>query len=145
MHEKVLIMRSPIEGHGLYAVKDMRKGEKVVQYVGEIITKEETEELRDDRYVFDLNEENDIDGKVPWNPAGCANHSCDPNCEAIIYDDREVWLVARRRIVKGEELTYDYGYGLESYEEWPCRCGAEDCAGYIVAEEHRDELKRMIG
>jgi SET domain-containing protein len=49
--------------------------------------------------------------------------------------------VARRYIRAGEEITFNYGYDLEDYREHPCRCGADGCAGYIVAAEFFEHVK----
>jgi hypothetical protein len=81
-----------------------------------------------------------LDGNVPWNPARFLNHSCDPNCEAE-PDGGRVWIVARRGIRAGEEITFNYGYDLQDYREHPCRCGAADCVGYIVAAEFFEHVK----
>src|SRR6185436_12484213 len=68
----------------------------------------------------------DLDGEVAWNPARWLNHSCAPNCDAEWIEGR-IWIVARRAIRAGEELTFNYGYDLEDYREHPCRCGSPDC------------------
>jgi hypothetical protein len=81
-----------------------------------------------------LSEEEHLDGNVDWNPARFINHSCDPNCEAMLEGGR-IWLVARRNIEAGEEMTFNYGFDLEDYRNYPCRCKAPNCVGYIVAEE----------
>ena len=65
---------------------------------------------------------------------GLLNHSCAPNCEAELLDDR-IWIIARRDIQPGEEITFNYGYDLENYRDYPCCCGSPHCVGYIVAEE----------
>ncbi len=83
-----------------------------------------------------------MDGNVDWNPARFLNHSCEPNCEARFIDGR-IWLVAIRDVRAREELTFNYGYDLEDYREHPCRCGAASCAGYIVAEEFFEHVRRQ--
>ena len=107
-----------------------------MEYVGERISK--TESLRrceqNNEYIFALNEEQDLDGNVAWNPARFLNHSCAPNCEAELEDGR-IWIVATRDLRAGEEITFNYGYDLVDYREYPCRCGSPHCVGYIVAEE----------
>ena len=71
-----------------------------------------------------------------------ANHSCDPNCETWIEDDR-VYVYAIRDIELGEELTFDYGFGVDTWEDHPCRCGSENCVGYIVRQEEWEDLERL--
>ena len=71
------------------------------------------------------------------------NHSCDGNCEAINYEG-EIWIVARKSIKHGEELTYDYGYDMEHFMDHLCTCGTDNCIGYIVREDQRKKLKRLL-
>ena len=133
---------SMIHGTGGYARRDIALGTRIIEYVGEKITKAES--LRrceqDNQYVFVLDDEFDLDGNVPWNPARFLNHSCAPNCEAEL-DGGQVWIVALRDIKAGEELTYNYNYDLEDYREHPCHCGAPGCVGYIVAEEFFEHVR----
>lgn len=141
-NEWVQFRASTIHGMGCFATTRIAEGTRLIEYVGEKITKKES--LRrceaDNHFIFDLDEKFDLDGNVDWNPAKFINHSCAPNCEAE-QDDGRIWIFARRDIVIGEEISFNYGYGLENYEEHPCRCGANDCLGYIVAEEFFDEVR----
>jgi SET domain-containing protein len=134
---------STIHGIGGFAKADIAAGTRVIEYVGEKITKAES--LRrcesNNKYIFSLDDTHDLDGNVPWNPARFLNHSCDPNCEAK-PDDGCIWIVARCGIRIGEEITFNYGYDLEDYREHPCRCGATGCAGYIVAEEFFEHVRK---
>jgi hypothetical protein len=136
MSNNIQIAPSPIHGQGGFAARFIAKGARVIEYIGERITKAES--LRrceaQNWFIFSLDGEFDLDGDVAWNPARFFNHSCAPNCEAICEDGR-VWIVALRDLQPGEEITFNYGYDLIDYEEHPCRCGARECAGYMVAEE----------
>jgi hypothetical protein len=134
---------SRIHGRGMFASQVIPKGTRIIEYVGERITKAEgwrRELARQERarrggdgciYIFELNTKVDIDGSVLWNTARYINHSCEPNCESQVVRGR-VWIVSLREIQPGEELTYDYYYDYDHYHEHPCRCGAKTCAGYIV-------------
>jgi uncharacterized protein len=134
---------SPIHGTGGYARNAILQGEVVLEYVGERITKEES--LRrcalSNAYIFGLDEAHDLDGNVAANPARFFNHSCQPNCEAIEQNGR-IWIVALRNIKAGEELTFNYGYSLEEYDEHPCRCGSENCVGFVLAEEYHEIIRQ---
>jgi len=149
------LRRSSIHQQGMFARADIEAGERIIEYVGERISKEESTrrclewEAKARKkgaglvYVFDLNEEFDLDGNVDDNPAKYINHSCEENCEAINEEDR-IFIYAKRDIAKGEELSFDYGYELEHFLDHPCRCGAEKCAGYIVAKDSRRKLKQIL-
>ncbi len=134
--ELLTLRTSLIHGQGAFAAGDIPAAARIVEYVGERITKEES--LRrcehDNSYIFSLDQAYDLDGNVEWNPARFINHSCAPNCEAELNEGR-IWIIARRLILAGEELTFNYGYDLVDYREHPCRCGAPHCVGYMVAEE----------
>jgi SET domain-containing protein len=141
-----LVFRSSsIHGTGAFASSTIPTGVRVIEYVGERITKAESVrrcELRNE-YIFSLDEETDIDGNVPWNLARLINHSCSPNCESQ-YLEGKIWIISLREIAPGEEATFNYGYDLEDFEDHPCRCGSPDCAGFIVAEEFFDEVQRRL-
>ena len=136
-------------GRGLVAVCNIKKGTKIINYVGNIITKRETEEsAKFDNskpiYLFNLNSRYDLDGDVPRNTARLINHSCSNNCE---YDGKglKLWVVAIRNINKGEELTCDYGFGYDQdYKQFPCNCGSKNCCGYIVRAESRWRIHRKF-
>jgi uncharacterized protein len=135
---------SRIHGMGVFARADIPADTRVVEYLGERVTKDESLKRRQDGnfFVFIVTDQFDIDGAVDWNPARFINHSCAPNCEARMEDER-IWIIALRDIKAGEELSFNYGYDLQDYEEHPCACGAANCLGFMVAEEHFEDVRRM--
>lgn len=143
MNELIDFRESAIHGTGGYARVAISAEKQIIEYVGAKIDKQES--LRqcqlENPCIFCLDEEFDIDGKVGWNPARFLNHSCSPNAEALEFDGR-IWIVALRDIEAGEEITFNYNYDLEDYREHPCRCGAANCVGYIVAEEFFPSVKQ---
>ncbi len=153
----VYVKKSRVHGNGVFAKKDIKKGSKIIEYVGRKISKAESDKIYEEQYkkhkdnpdengavyIFELDDKYDIDGNVDWNIAKYINHSCDPNAEAEIIDGH-IWIVAIKDIKKDEEITYNYGYDLEDFEDHPCKCGAKNCVGYIVAEEHWDKLKKIL-
>jgi len=140
--ELVRFKASPIHGTGGFAKTAIGSGARIVEYVGKRISPSES--LRrcegKNEYIFALSSEEHLDGKVAWNPGRFINHGCAPNCEAQLQDGR-IWIIARRDIEPGEEVTFNYGYDLESYRDYPCRCGSPDCVGYIVAEEFFEHVR----
>jgi hypothetical protein len=140
---KVRVDRSGIHATGCFAACDIRQGEKVIQYVGPKISKAES--LREceggNVYIFTLNDEVDINGNVEWNPARYINHSCEANCESE-NDEDEIWIQAVRDIKAGEELTYNYGFDMDEYKDYPCLCGSTQCVGYMVAAEFFDHARK---
>lgn len=150
-----VVRRSSIHQRGVFARRDIPAGVKVIEYVGEKITKAESErrglELMEKAsktggaavYIFTLNKKYDLDGGKPWNSARLINHSCDPNCEAFITGGR-IWIYSKRDIKKGEELSFNYGFDMETWKDHPCRCGSEKCVGYILDEQYWPRLRRTL-
>ena len=146
------IQKSDIDkkGRGLYAANDIKEGTRIIDYVGKIITKKQTEETeRFDNakpiYLFNLNKKYDMDGDVSWNPARLINHSCFNNCD---YNGTglKLWVIAIKDIKKGEEITADYGFGYdEDYKQFPCKCRSKNCCGYIVRAESRWRINKKFG
>jgi SET domain-containing protein len=134
---------SRIHGTGAFAIRKIRKGTRVIEYLGRRIDKAESARLLEEQnpFIFDVDETFDLDGNVDWNPARFINHSCAPNCEAE-NDEGRIWIVALRTIQPGEELSFNYGYDIADYRDHPCECGAESCLGYMVAEEFFETVRR---
>ena len=145
------IKKSKIDnkGRGLYAIKDIKAGTKIINYIGKIITKKQTEESEkfDNAkpiYLFNLNNKYDLDGNFSFNTARLINHSCANNCD---YDGKglKLWVKAIRDIKKGEELTCDYGFGYDSdFKQFPCKFGSKNCCGFIVRAESRWRINRKF-
>jgi hypothetical protein len=146
---------SEIHGRGVYAACFIPKGTKIIEYVGELVDKLESERRGVTQhekslqtgdaavYIFTLSKRYDIDGNVPWNTARLINHSCDPNCEAWIHG-RKIFIHSICDIQEGEELTFDYGFDVGCYEDHPCRCGKDGCVGFIVSRNQWDELENRL-
>ena len=135
MKIRVWVGTSRIAGKGLFAVQNIKKGTRIIQYIGQRISKEETAErlYQGNQYIFAFNDRYDIDGKTLKNKARYINHSCDPNCD-ILLTQRTIWIVAKRDIKEGEELSYNYGFTAKQYR---CQCGTKNCCGYILGEEYK--------
>ncbi|MCZ6671337.1 MAG: SET domain-containing protein-lysine N-methyltransferase [Verrucomicrobia bacterium] len=151
----VFVEDSGIHGKGVFAKRYIPEDTRIMEYVGERISKKESQRrgleqmdmaAEDKRvgavYIFDLNKKWDIDGNIPENIARFANHSCKENCEAYNIDDR-IFYYTCKPVMKDEEILIDYGYALEHFLDHPCSCGAKKCVGFIVAKSDRAKFKRM--
>ena len=155
MPAEVRLGRSGVHGFGLFARDFIPKDARIIEYVGERITKAEAERREARRlerlaagedgcvYVFELNQRYDIDGHVAWNPARRINHSCGPNCETQNIRGH-IWVIALRDIAPDEELNYDYGFDYSEWQDHPCRCGATECVGFIVKASQRWRVRRAL-
>lgn len=145
---------SPIHGTGVYAIAPIKKGARIIEYLGERISHDEAdtryERKGDDdghTFLFIASNRTVIDAGVNGNDARFINHSCAPNCETVIENSR-VYIDAIRSIKPGEELGYDYQLTWESTDEpeelalYACRCGAKKCRGTMLDKEPLDKKKR---
>ena len=147
--------KSGVHGSGLFAFQNIKKGLKIIEYVGDKVTKKEGDRRADIQlnkakrninngmvYIFELNKRYDIDGSVKYNHARLINHSCSPNCEVVI-DNNEIWILAIKKIKKNAELSYNYGYAYdEDYVDHTCKCGSSKCVSNILDEDHWPKLKK---
>lgn len=138
------LRRSDIQGLGAFARQDIPQGMQIIEYVGEKISNAESDRRypydtkgRHHTFLFTLSSRTIIDAAVGGNEARFINHSCDPNCEAVI-EGRRIFIYAKKDIPEGTELLYDYqydwdpSYTMEDLEYYACRCGAPNCRGTIV-------------
>ena len=141
------IKKSNIDNKGLYALKYIKAKQIVIHYKGKLVTKKEVEKnpkFDNDKaiYLFNVNNRYDLDGDFEYNEARLINHSCNPNCE-VDGKGLKLWIFALRDIKKDEELSYDYGFGYDKdYKQFVCKCGANNCVGYIVREGSRWRIKK---
>ena len=149
--------KSTLHGSGLFASSDIKKGEQVIEYIGDKVTKKEGDKRADKQikkaqrnnkngmvYIFELNKRYDIDGGVARNYARFINHSCDPNLEVEIIDNH-IWISSIKKIKKGAELLYNYGYPFDSdFEDHICKCGSKKCIGYILSYDDWPKLKKEL-
>ncbi len=153
------LRRSAIQGRGAFASRRIRRGTRIIEYTGEIITDDEADRRYDDEtmerhhtFLFSVDVNHVIDGARKGNAARYINHSCDPNCEAVI-EDEQIWIYALKNIQRGVELAYDYQYErtgdnddeLEKF--YICRCGSPKCRGSIMKparkrKKRKSSLKR---
>jgi len=125
-HFKMVKVKRGLAGLGLFAGEDIKKNELVIEYIGEILNKEEAENKTSGQYLFEVNRNKTIDGSVRWNIARYANHSCAGNSESEIKKGR-VFVKATKNIKEGDEIVYDYGEEFVNEFITPngCRCSAK--------------------
>lgn len=139
-----VVRTSRISGKGAFALRPIKKGERLIEYVGERLTHKQSDERYDDdsmdehhTFLFTISSRHVLDASVGGNESRFINHSCDPNCEADITKGR-IWIRAIKDIAKGEELHYDYAYERSGDEtaaderRYKCLCGTAKCRGSIM-------------
>ncbi|XP_028896921.1 histone-lysine N-methyltransferase trr [Zeugodacus cucurbitae] len=138
----VYLARSKIQGLGLYAARDIEKHTMIIEYIGEVI-RTEVSEIREKQYeaknrgiyMFRLDEDRVVDATLSGGLARYINHACNPNCVTETVDvDRELRIIifAKRRINRGEELSYDYKFDIEDdAHKISCMCGSPNCRKWM--------------
>ena len=143
------VRRSAIHGKGVIATRTIRRGRKIVEYKGERITWEEAERRYPEdpipyhTFLFEIGDGSYcLDAQKRGSAARWINHACKPNCEVEEDEDERVFIIARRKIEKGEELTYDYNLTndesmpkKEKQRRYPCWCGAKKCRGTMLGRK----------
>ena len=144
------IKKSKIDKNGLYANQNIKKGVRIIEYKGKIISTKRSEtcsKFDNDKaiYLFNINKKYDLDGDFKYNTARLINHSCNPNCE-VVGKGLKLWIESIKNIKKGEELSYDYGFSFDKdFKDYPCKCNSENCCGYIVKQASRWRIKKSLG
>jgi SET domain-containing protein len=142
-----VIRKSKTQGLGAFATRAIPAGTRLIEYVGQRITPDEADERYDDEsvdrhhtFLFAIDDDVVIDAAFDGNDARFINHSCDPNCDAIV-EDKRIWIETIRDVKRGEELAYDYAYILEERhspavkKRYPCYCGSKNCRGTILGKK----------
>ena len=144
---------SSIQGQGAFALRLIRKGTRIMEYVGERISHEESDRRYDDdamtrhhTFLFTVNSKIVIDAAVGGNDARFINHSCEPNCEAVI-ERKRIFIEAIRTIQPGTELVYDYSFERDADTEkdeafYVCHCGSANCRGSILEAKKKKKAGR---
>ncbi len=127
-----MVKRSEI-GLGLFATSEIAKETKIIEYTGETIRNDDTARYTG-RYLFKIDDEYTIDGKNRGNTARYINHSCRPNTYTEIIDGR-IWVIAKRKIKAGEEITYHYGKEYFNHFIKPIGCKCAKCNSRKSATE----------
>jgi hypothetical protein len=153
--DMIRVCRSRLHGRGVFALRRIRKGTRIIEYLGDRVSHREADRRYEHKpisdnhtFLFIVDRGIVIDGgSEHGNDARFINHSCDPNCESVI-DDRRVFIEAVRTIRAGEELTYDYQIGRDREdppnvdEIFACRCGAGSCRGSMLWPPRRKRRAR---
>ena len=141
--------RSGVHGRGVFAMRDIAAGARLIEYRGEVI--DWPEALRrnphdpsqpNHTFYFHLDDGRVIDGNVRGNAARWINHACEPNCEADEIDGR-IYIRALRDLHAGEELFFDYRLVIDERmtarlkRDYACRCGSANCRGTMLAPRRR--------
>ena len=151
---RIQVRRSGVHGKGVFTTAAFAKGERIIEYKGELI--DWPEALRrhphdpsdpDHTFYFHVGEDHVIDGNVGGNSSRWINHACEPNCEAEEVDGR-IFINALRRLKPGVELFFDYAlviderYTPKLKKQFECRCGTPGCRATMLAPRRQRTRRR---
>jgi hypothetical protein len=144
---RIVVRNSSIHGRGVFALRRIPKGTRIIEYKGKLITDKEADrrysrvhEHSPHTMLFSLEGGWVIDATRRGNSARWINHSCAPNCD-IEEEGQRIFIEARRDIRLGDELTYDYNLQIgekhtkAAKREHACFCGSRRCRGTMLGEE----------
>jgi uncharacterized protein len=150
----VEVRNSAVHGRGVFAVANIKKGQRIIEYLGDRVSHaaadaryEDHDESDNHTFLFIVDKHTVIDAGVGGNDARFINHQCEGNCESVI-ENRRVFIDATRDIAPGEELGYDYEIGREKDdppnvdEIYACRCGSPQCRGTMLWPAKRPAPKK---
>jgi hypothetical protein len=150
-HRKPLfeVRHSTIHGFGVFALRRIRKGTTIIEYLGDRVSHDKANERYEDKdpkdghtFLFTVDARTVIDAGVDGNEARFINHGCDPNCQTV-NTSRRIFIEAVRTIQPGEELAYDYSIQRDDDDPadvdviFACRCGAQSCRGSMLEERKK--------
>ncbi|HEX3949131.1 MAG TPA: SET domain-containing protein-lysine N-methyltransferase [Steroidobacteraceae bacterium] len=151
------VRHSRVHGYGVFALRRIRKGTIIIEYLGERVTHEQADARYADKdpvdghtFLFTVDDETVIDAGVDGNEARFVNHGCAPNCQTVDIGKR-IYIEALRSIRPGEELAYDYRIQRDADDPadvddiYACRCGAGPCRGSMLEFRNKKSLGKPAG
>jgi SET domain-containing protein len=152
----IIVRHSKVHGYGCFARCDIKKGTRLIEYVGDRISHKEADKRYEDAdpndnhtFLFIADRKTVIDASFGGNESRFINHSCDGNCTSEIEKGR-VFIDATRDIRKGEELGYDYQIPRDRNDPlnvdkiYACRCGSPKCRGTMLWPAKRPKPRKKV-
>lgn len=148
-YSKLDVLRAGAKGFGLFAAQDMKAGQFVIEYLGEVLEEEEYHRRKEyfietgQRHYYFMNIGNGevIDASRRGNLGRFINHSCEPNCETqkwVVHGELAIGLFTLEDIPAGTELTFDYNFERYGDKPMKCLCASKNCRGVIGGTQDKE-------
>jgi len=130
------------KGWGLFATRDIEKGERILRIDMRSLKSYTLHELEEHEELDGDHADHVGHGKyvIDHSPGSYMNHSCDPSCYYKMRSIAVKDVYAARDIREGEELTHNYtttsvdqfaGHGFWVLD---CKCGSTICRGQVTGD-----------
>lgn len=142
---RVTVRRSPVHGKGVFALRPLAAGERVLEYKGKrtswraAVRRYERYGVAGHTFLFGLSDGRVIDGSQGGNSARWLNHACVANCETV-EDGERVFIETTKPIAVGEELFIEYRLAVDdaldeaTRQQYACHCGVVGCRASMLAD-----------
>jgi [histone H3]-lysine36 N-trimethyltransferase len=153
-YANVSVIKTQKKGYGLRTNSDLRPGDFIFEYVGEVINEPQfrrrmvqyDEEGIKHFYFMSLSKGEFVDATKKGNLGRFCNHSCSPNCYVdkwVVGDKLRMGIFAERNINAGEELVFNYNVDRYGANPQPCYCGEPNCTGFIGGKTQTERATKL--
>ncbi|CCD23060.1 histone methyltransferase SET2 NDAI_0B00260 [Naumovozyma dairenensis CBS 421] len=141
-YSNVSIFKTKLKGYGVRANENIENGQFIYEYIGEVIDEIQFRERMIDYdlkkfkhfYFMMLQNGQFIDATIKGSLARFCNHSCSPNAYVNKWEvagKLRMGIFAKRKILKGEEITFDYNVDRYGATAQKCYCDEPNCIGFL--------------
>ncbi|CED85387.1 histone-lysine n-methyltransferase [Phaffia rhodozyma] len=145
----VEVVMTEKKGFGLRAASNISQEDFIYEYLGEVVPKANflkrmqaygAEGIRH-FYFMELQKDEYLDATKNGGIGRFINHSCNPNCfvaKWVVGKHMRMGIFAKRDILAGEELTFNYNVDRYGHDAQPCYCNEPNCVGTLGGKTQTD-------
>ncbi|KAI5952851.1 SET2 [Candida jiufengensis] len=145
----VSVFQTELKGYGLRANSTITEGQFIYEYIGEVIDEptfrnkmiEYDQKQYKHFYFMMLKQDSFIDATEKGSLARFVNHSCNPNAYVdkwVVGEKLRMGIFSKRKIIPGEEITFDYNVDRYGAQSQPCYCGEPNCLKFMGGKTQTD-------
>lgn len=145
----IMVFKTKMKGYGVLANSELEPNDFIYEYIGEVIDEStfrdriiKYDEMKFKHFYFMMLQSGQfIDATRKGCLARFCNHSCNPNAYVnkwIVNGKLKMGIFAKRKIMKGEEITFDYNVDRYGATAQKCYCGEANCIGFLGGKTQTD-------